>query len=187
VQPHKVILGIDPGLDKIGWGTVLQWDEKGKELEHGSHGYIETTKAKSLAERLLELRLAINHLLFNSNPDIVVVEEFYVNGPNKDGIHTIKAIGVILCQVASLGIPVYMYSPMTPKALVAIKRPKKNGAKGFEKVTKKDMQNGVNAILQTNFKYAIANCHPVDALAHAICYAKGKKPLDYGDIQDGNV
>jgi Holliday junction resolvasome RuvABC endonuclease subunit len=179
VAQFKTILGIDPGLDKLGWGCVLEWDDKG--LSFNGCGIIETTKPKSLFDRLLEIKVAVRNLLHKLKPDAVVIEEYFVNGANKDGIHTCKAIGVITSECAAFGIEtIVMYSPITLKSTIGIKRPKKDGSKGFEKVDKKDVQNGVNSILLTNFSYPTAKCHQIDAVGLALCHIKGKKPLDYG-------
>lgn len=173
------VLGIDPGLDKLGWGLVVHRQDLA--IFESGHGVIETTKDKSLFDRLLEIKVKIRNILHETKPDVVVVEEYYIQGANKDGIHTLKAIGVILAECAAFGIEtIIMYSPITLKSTIGVKRPKKDGSKGFEKVNKQDVQNGVNNILGTSFNYPTTKCHQVDAIGLALCYIKGRKFLDYG-------
>ena len=43
------ILGIDPGLQRTGWGVI---DVDGNRLSHVAHGVIKTITGETLAERL---------------------------------------------------------------------------------------------------------------------------------------
>lgn len=167
-----IILGVDPGTANIGLGAL-------KDGCHLMHKYISTDKERSLYDRIFLLKMAFRDVLYEIKPDVLVIEEYFSMGSNKDGIHTIKVIGMLIAEAKVFGVKtIAMYSPMTVKT-IAIKRPKKDGTKGYEKVTKLDVQNGVNKLLGTSFNYSAAKCHPLDALALCLCYYLKKKDLCY--------
>ena len=46
------ILGLDPGLARMGWGVI---DVSGSRLSHVAHGVIATKRGRGLAVRLMAL------------------------------------------------------------------------------------------------------------------------------------
>lgn len=66
------ILGIDPGLNKTGWGLIL--------LNKGQHlyldcGSIHTSASEQLPTRLLKIFSSIKELVLNHQPGFIALEE----------------------------------------------------------------------------------------------------------------
>lgn len=108
------VLGIDPGLQALGWGII---DVSGSRLSHVSNGVVRTSGA-GLAERLVALHDALTDIVARFGPDCAAIEQTFVN---KDGAGTLKlgqARGVALLVPARAGLPVGEYAPNTVKKTV---------------------------------------------------------------------
>lgn len=108
------VIGIDPGLRRMGWGVVE--GENGR-LRHIANGTC-LGQGDSLAERLLSLHSGLTEVLKTHSPDQAAVEQTFVN---RDGAATLKlgqARGVALLVPAQFGLPVAEYAPNTVKKTV---------------------------------------------------------------------
>ncbi|MBL0699366.1 MAG: crossover junction endodeoxyribonuclease RuvC [Desulfosarcina sp.] len=103
------IVGIDPGLAATGVGVVCGIDIKVKSFSYGS---INTSKKKSLPQRLHHIFSKLTLVLENEKPDLMVVEDlFSLEKYPKSGIILGKVAGVILlagcrADVSIVEIPV---------------------------------------------------------------------------------
>lgn len=102
-----IILGIDPGLQKTGWGIVAS---EGSALRFVDSGLIKTDPAQSLAERLSTLHRALCAVLETSKPDTAAVEETFVNRNPASALKLGQARGVVLTVPALYGLEVAEYS-----------------------------------------------------------------------------
>jgi len=66
------ILGIDPGLQKTGWGII---ESEGHKLSFIACGLIKSTKSYSLPERLAQIDDGMSEVLMRFNPDQAGIEE----------------------------------------------------------------------------------------------------------------
>jgi crossover junction endodeoxyribonuclease RuvC len=71
-----LILGIDPGLNRCGWGLVAS---EGSRLSHVAHGVIKPPQQQQLASRLLFLFEELGAVIDQHNPHECAVEETFVN------------------------------------------------------------------------------------------------------------
>ena len=150
------ILGIDPGLQRTGWGIV---QSLGNSLSYVGHGVIETNIKASLAERLNTLHQGIMNVLQQFQPNEAAVEETFVN---KNPASTLKlgmARGVVLFTPASFGLPVSEYSANKVKKSVV----------GSGHADKSQVAQMVALLLPAMPKNVTADA--ADALAIAICHA----------------
>ena len=102
------VLGIDPGLRRLGWGII---DAEGSRLRHVANGVCESQGGDDLATRLLALHRQLTEVLTRFAPQIAAVEQTFVN---KDAVGTLKlgqARGVALLVPAQFGLPVGEYAP----------------------------------------------------------------------------
>ncbi len=102
------IIGLDPGLQRTGWG-VLETD--GNRLRHVAHGTVTSTAKLGLPERLLQLHVGLTEVLATFRPDEAAVEHTFVN---KDPAGTLKlgqARAIALLVPAQMGLPVGEYAP----------------------------------------------------------------------------
>ena len=70
----KTVLGIDPGLAKIGWGVILV---EGSECQLIEYGHLATSTDSCHADRLLAIHREIVGVIDTHQPDVMVVEEIF--------------------------------------------------------------------------------------------------------------
>ena len=71
---RRVVLGVDPGLARAGWGLI---EVDGSRLRAISHGAIATSPKSSHAERLLIIHRGLLEVIRDARPDIMAVEEVF--------------------------------------------------------------------------------------------------------------
>ena len=101
------ILGIDPGLQKTGWGIV---SSKGSKLTYVGCGLIKSDPKAPLAMRLATLHEQLADVIKNHQPDSAAVEETFVNKNPASALKLGQARGVLLAVPALYGIPTSEYS-----------------------------------------------------------------------------
>ena len=101
------IIGIDPGLARVGYGIIEVENEKKKLLDCG---VIETGKDKKEEDRLYEIFKDLNELIDHWNPTLAAVEKFFFYRSSTT-ISVVQARGVIMMALASKKIQVSEYSP----------------------------------------------------------------------------
>ena len=130
------IIGIDPGLARVGYGLVDIRDEKKILLDCG---VIETSKEIKEENRLYEIFNDLNELLDYWNPDMAAVEKYFFY-KSSTTISVVQARGVIMMVLASKKIQVSEYSPAQIKLTIA----------GSGKATKKEVLEAVMYDLKLN-------------------------------------
>ena len=68
------ILGLDPGLSRMGWGMIAL---EGTRLCHIEHGVIATRPAMGLGQRLMILHREISAVMARLSPHALAVEQAY--------------------------------------------------------------------------------------------------------------
>src|SRR5688572_10530915 len=101
------ILGIDPGLQKTGWGII---ESEGNRLTYISCGLIRTTASLPLPERLKEIDDGLTEVIGIWKPLCAAVEETFVNKNAASALKLGQARGVAMCAPARLNLPVAEYS-----------------------------------------------------------------------------
>ena len=109
------IIGIDPGLARVGYGIIEVQNEKKVLLDCG---VIETNKEEREEYRLYEIFNDLNELINNWNPNVAAVEKFFFYRSSTT-ISVVQARGVIMMVLASKKIKVNEYSPAQIKLTVA--------------------------------------------------------------------
>jgi crossover junction endodeoxyribonuclease RuvC len=153
------ILGIDPGLERTGYGVV--------ELPGGAGaprlieaGVVRTVRTAPLPARLAEIASGLSAVIEEFRPQVMAVEELYSHyGHPRTAILMGNARGVILLTAAQAGVPVTSYSAThIKKALV-----------GSGHADKVQMQRAI----QSHFGLKAPPEPPdvADALAVALCHA----------------
>ena len=146
------IIGIDPGLGRVGYGIIETKYEKKKFLDCG---VIETNKSKKEEDRLYEIFNDLNILIDHWKPDIAAVEKFFFY-KSSTTISVVQARGVIMMVLASKNIKVSEYSPSQVKLTIA----------GSGKASKKEVIEAV--MYNLNLNYAPKPDDSADALAIAL-------------------
>lgn len=130
-----IILGIDPGSERTGYGIVEK--RVRAKLACVTFGCITTPRSKTNAERLLLLEKEITKLLKEYAPDTAGVETLFFFKNLKTVMQVSEARGVVLLALAKQKIPIYEFSPLQVKMAVA----------GYGRAEKKQVQRMVKEIL----------------------------------------
>jgi len=146
------IIGIDPGLGRVGYGIIEVQNKKKKVLDYG---LIETNKTRTEEERLYEIFNDLNTLIENWRPDIAAVEKFFFYRSSTT-ISVVQARGVIMMVFASKKIKVSEYAPSQVKLTIA----------GSGKASKKEVIEAV--MFNLNMQYTPKTDDSADALAIAL-------------------
>lgn len=101
------ILGIDPGLRKMGWGIV---EATGSKLAFVASGVIRTDENLSLALRLRELHDCLAAVIAAHEPHEAAVEETFINRDPQSALKLGQARGIALLVPALAGLPVAEYA-----------------------------------------------------------------------------
>lgn len=109
------ILGVDPGLNKCGWGIVAS---EGSRLSHVAHGVIKPSAQQQLATRLHDVFEGLCAVIEQYNPHEAAVEETFVNSNARAALILGQARGVALAAAARRGLAVAEYAPTTIKKAV---------------------------------------------------------------------
>jgi len=148
------VIGIDPGLQRLGWGVI---DVAGNRLTHVANGTCLSGKG-ALATRLLRLHDALTEVIARHRPDTAAVEQTFVN---RDGVATLKlgqARGIALLVPARAGLEIGEYAPNAVKKTVV----------GVGHADKGQIAHMVRMQLPG---VELAGPDAADALAIAICHA----------------
>lgn len=151
----KRLIGIDPGLQRTGWGVV---ETDGVRLRHIANGVVKSDSKNSLAARLVELHQGLVAVLREWQPLSCAVEETFVNKNPTSTLKLGQARGIALLAPAQMAIEVAEYTPNhVKKSVVGV------GHAG------KDQVDAMVRVLLPGVK--INGPDAADALAVAICHA----------------
>ena len=110
-----IILGIDPGLARVGFGLIETTSNQIKMLDCG---IIKTNKSQSEGERMVEIAKDLSELIERWKPDLAVVEKFFFY-KSSTTISVVQARGVLIMTLARLQVPFDEFPPMQIKLAVA--------------------------------------------------------------------
>lgn len=151
-----LILGIDPGIARLGWGIISQ--DKGK-LQLVDYGCFETSVKLPEPERLKAIYLFLTKLIKTHHPDVLSVEQLYFAANARTALTVGQARGVVVLTATLAKLPVYSYTPLQVKQALS----------GYGRADKHQMQIMVKSIL--GMKEISKSDDAADALAIAITHA----------------
>ena len=138
-----VVLGIDPGFGRVGYGIINFVNNKYKAIEYGC---ISTDANSYFPERLRKIELDLREIISRYNIDAASIEDLA------------EARGVILNTLVSLDIPIFEYTPLQAKLAIV----------GYGRAEKVQVKNMVKSFL--NLEKMPKLDDTTDALAIAICH-----------------
>ena len=147
-----IIIGIDPGLARVGYG-IIEVERNEKTLL--DCGIIETKKDQKEENRLLEIFMDLKELINKWKPDHAAVEKFFFY-KSSTTISVVQARGVIMMTLGILDIPISEYAPAQVKLAIS----------GSGKANKKEILDAV--MLDLNLNYAPKPDDSADAIAIAL-------------------
>lgn len=110
-----IILGVDPGFDRMGCAVL----EKKAGQERLLYSVcIETKRGDPPAKRLNEIGAAVRHLLDDYRPDLLAIEKLFFAKNRKTGVGVAEARGAILAEAGRRNVPTAEYAPAEIKLAV---------------------------------------------------------------------
>jgi len=149
------ILGVDPGLQRTGFGVV---DTQGSRLRYVASGTIVIPSQAPLPERLKVILDNLREVVRQTQPDVAALEIVFVNTNPQSTLLLGQARGAAMCALADSGLDVHEYTALQVKKSVV----------GHGKAAKEQVQMMVQHLLALE---ATPKSDPADALACAICHA----------------
>ena len=160
-----LVLGIDPGTIKMGYGVV----DAGPPLRAEDYGVVGLPRTMEVEHRLYQMYTHIQNLIHVFNPAVVAVEEPFVGRGEHQYVKAAMAIGqaqgLVLIGAASQGIPVLRYAPTQVKQSIV----------DYGGASKSQVQETVCTLLNLHNK---PDSDAADALAIAICHLSQNHSTD---------
>lgn len=114
LSKKRVILGIDPGSRKTGFGLIESGRYQPRYLASG----VIRVEHYSGSERLTNIFHAIGQIIDQYQPDMLAIEKVFVYKNPNSAIVLGQARGVILCSAALKNLPIMEYTPTQVKSTV---------------------------------------------------------------------
>ncbi|MCP4676076.1 MAG: crossover junction endodeoxyribonuclease RuvC [Deltaproteobacteria bacterium] len=149
-----IVIGIDPGTVRTGFGIVRR---DGNRLTRLSSGTISTSSKKPMEERLLAIHEGLDQVLTVSGPEEAAVEDIFFSKNARSALKLGQVRGVILLTLTRREIPITSYAPALVKRAVV----------GSGRAAKEQVGRVVQAILGLD---ELPGEDEGDALAIAICH-----------------
>jgi crossover junction endodeoxyribonuclease RuvC len=111
-----IVLGIDPGTRRLGWGVV---ERRGTRLVHRAHGVIQTDETQAIAFRLVTIECQLVEVVRAHLPTVASVEALFFAKDAQAAAKLGHARGVVLLVCARAGLEVHEYAPALVKRAVA--------------------------------------------------------------------
>ena len=149
------ILGIDPGLQRTGWGVI---ESEGHALRFVACGMVRTNAALPLYGRLLEIDTGLAAVAAEWRPDMAAIEETFMNNNAASALKLGQARGAAITALARAGLCVDEYAANLVKKSIT----------GTGHAAKEQMGHMIRVLLPASGKIGPDEA---DALAIAICHA----------------
>jgi crossover junction endodeoxyribonuclease RuvC len=103
-----VILGIDPGIGRVGYGVI---EQTGSKLKAVKYGCIETPKTDDHGLRLQMIKTDLGKIIREHKPEVIGVEKLFFQKNVKTAGVVGEARGVILLLASECGAKVVEVGP----------------------------------------------------------------------------
>jgi crossover junction endodeoxyribonuclease RuvC len=151
-----IVLGVDPGSQRTGYGVVETDGRRHRLVEMGA---LAPGQRLALPEKLRHIHDGVTALIARLRPDVLAVEDVFHAANTRTALVLGHVRGVVLLAGSSAGLAVHEYPPATVKQQVT----------GFGRAEK-----GQVAFMVTRMLSLGADAEPgdaTDALAVALCFA----------------
>ena len=108
------IIGIDPGLARVGYGIIDEIEGQKIMLDCG---IIETKSTQKEEKRLVEISNDLSSIINKWNPNCAAVEKFFFYRSSTT-ISVVQARGVIIMTLGKHNLPIQEFPPMQIKLAV---------------------------------------------------------------------
>ena len=150
----RIILGIDPGSRKCGYGLI---DSAGNKLNYLASGVIKV-ESKNFPERLSIIFTELSQIIDQYHPQIAAVEEVFMGRNASSALKLGQARGAALVACSNKGVDVAEYSARKVKQALV----------GSGKADKHQMKSMITTLLRLD---SVPQEDAADALSIAVCHA----------------
>jgi crossover junction endodeoxyribonuclease RuvC len=157
-MPRVIVLGIDPGSRRCGYGVVAREGGRLRVLESG----VLVPGERPVAERLGLILAGLELVVARARPAEVAVEQVFSGASPRSALVLGQARGVALAVAARAGLPVHEYAPSAVKLAFT----------GSGRAGKDQMLRTAQALLGV----AAGLSDEADAIAIAVCHL-ARRPL----------
>ncbi|MCL2851030.1 MAG: crossover junction endodeoxyribonuclease RuvC [Firmicutes bacterium] len=155
MRKDKIVLGIDPGYARLGWGVIQR---RGSQCFMLDFGCIETPKDEELATRLAIIDRELEKIISRYLPDDVAIEELFFAKNVTTALQVAHARGIIMLRAVHHSGRIFQYKPAQIKQAVT----------GVGNADKRQVQEMVKRIL--GLREIVKPDDAADALAIAITH-----------------
>ncbi|MCM8761763.1 MAG: crossover junction endodeoxyribonuclease RuvC [Candidatus Omnitrophica bacterium] len=156
------ILGVDPAVNRVGYGLI---EIRDKAVSVLSTGVISSIASASYQQKVINLIEKFDKILDKFLPDMVVIEEIYVGKNARIALKIGQITGLLIASSIRRNVPFHLISPAEVKESLT----------GSGIATKQQVQFMLEHITgYRNFK----NMDESDAVAVAVAYIQHKKEYD---------
>ena len=145
------VIGIDPGLRHTGWGVV---EFKNNKMFYVKDGSISPSHKLDDGKRLLEIKLQLQKIINQYNPNVSVIEKIFVGSGSISSLKLGMARAASMIALADAGLNIRELSPKFVKKTVT----------GYGSASKEQIKSMIEKLLSIVPK----NEDSSDALAIAI-------------------
>jgi len=156
MQKIERILGIDPGIERLGWGLI---EKNGNKFTRIDSGVKKTLKTKRESERLWEIHQFLDELIKKKKPQVLGTEKLFFAKNVKTALVIGEVRGVILALAQKHGLLIREFSPLEVKSAIC----------GYGHATKENVAEMLK--LSINMPQNKLLDDETDALALGICAA----------------
>lgn len=157
ISTERIILGIDPGTNVLGYGVIAA---NGRDAKMLAMGVIDLRKVADVYLKLGRIYERIMGIIDSFHPDELAIEAPFFGKNVQSMLKLGRAQGVVIAAAISRQIPIHEYAPMEIKQAITGR-----GAASKEQVA---------GIMKRTFNIADDNMLPyldaTDALAAAYCH-----------------
>lgn len=154
------ILGIDPGIGRMGWGII---ECQISNVKYQMSGCVETKADLEIPERLSNVYKETIKIIDTYKPDVLAIEELFFNTNAKTAFVVGQARGVVLLAAAQKNLDVAVYTPLQVKVALT----------GYGRAEKVQIGQMVKTLLK--LKEVPKPDDAADALAVALTHAFSHK------------
>ncbi len=151
-----IVLGVDPGSLRTGYGAVETDGRRHRLVETGT---LEPGARLTLPDKLRHIHAGLSALIDRLHPDALAVEDVFHAANTRTALVLGHVRGVVLLAGAQAGVPVHEYPPATVKQQIT----------GSGRAEKTQVAFMVTRLLELTGRAAPGDA--TDALAVALCFA----------------
>lgn len=112
----SVVIGLDPGTRRFGWGVVRR---VGTRLSHVAHGVLDVERRGELGDRLVAIESELVAIIAHHQPEQASIESLFFAKDAQAAAKLGHARGVALLVCARAGLPSFEYAPARVKRTIA--------------------------------------------------------------------